>query len=280
MKKLLAIALAATLAPAWGADVISSNVVGYNKITLQPGYNAISAQFVPVGANAVTDVLDVMDATVLPTIDIDTETGEGYARLETWTPGSGYSTYEWTGSGVAEAWEWDGIDNKWMTVGCGEVAEVSISQGEGFWLWLDPTEVSSPVSLTIAGQVSTNENVVVPLVAGYNLVANPFPVEIDIQSLAFSNLPTIDIDTETGEGYARLETWTPGSGYSTYEWTGTGVAEAWDWDGIDNKWMTVGCGEIAEDVTIGVGKGFWLWLDPSYSGLSDNISVTFTNPAN
>jgi len=139
-KTLIAIALAAMMAPAWGAEVVSSNVVGYNKITLKPGYNAISGQFVPVGAETVSDILSIADCTVLPSMDPDTETGFGFARLQTWDPTGGYTTYEWTGEGIAEAWEQPGIDNKWMTVGAGAVAEnVLIGVGDSFWLWLDPT---------------------------------------------------------------------------------------------------------------------------------------------
>ena len=258
------------------AEVTSSNTVGYQKITLQPGYNAIAAQFVPVGASAITDILDVTDCSVLPTIDIDTETGEGKARLQKWN-GRGYDIYEWTGNGVATAWEWDGIDNKWMTIGCEAIATVSTDVGEGFWLWLDPTEVSDPITLTVKGEVLSDTTIAVSLNSGYNLISNPFDVSINIQDMSFSNLPTIDVDTETGEGRARLQRWN-GRGYDIYEWTGDGVAAAWEWDGIDNKWMTIGCEAIAENVVIAPGEGFWLWLDPSYEGLSSNVSVTFSNP--
>ena len=142
--------------PAWAAEVVSSNIVGYQKITLQPGYNAISAQFVPVGASDIADILDVADCSSLPSMDPDTETGEGYARLQTWAAGS-YTTYEWSGEGLAEAWDWDGIDNKWMTVGAGDVAEnVTLGVGEGFWLWLDPTcpSLSDNISVTFSNPVN------------------------------------------------------------------------------------------------------------------------------
>ena len=219
-----------------------------------------------------------MDCTSLPTIDINTETGVGYARLQKWTPGTGYTSYEWTGEGVAEAWDWEGIDNKWLTSGSEEIATVDVSKGEGFWLWLDPAEVSESITITVSGQVPSDGTVTVPLVAGYNLIANPFPVAIDIQNLEFSNLPTIDVNTESGMGYARLQTWTPGTGYTSYEWTGEGIAEAWDWEGIDNKWLTSGSEAVAENVMIPAGASFWLWLDPQTPNLSANVSVTFTNP--
>ena len=214
----------------------------------------------------------------MPTLDKDSATSEGYARLQKWDPTGGYTIYEWTGEGIAEAWEWPGIDNKWMTLRCGDVATVATGKGEGVWLWLDPSEVKENVTLTVKGQVPDDTTVTLPLVPGYNLIANPFDVSIDIQNIAFSNLPTIDVDSATSEGYARLQTWDPVGGYTIYEWTGEGVAEAWEWPGIDNKWMTLRCGDIAEGVEIPAGASFWLWLDPAYAGLANNVSVTFTNP--
>ena len=255
-------------------EVPSANVVGYTKLTLKPGYNTISAQFMPVGETAISDILSVMDATNLPTMDVDTETGYGFARLQTWDPKAGYTIYEWTGEGIAEAWEWEGIDNKWLTVGSGDIAEVEVASGEGVWLWLDPEVVSENITITVAGEVSAEASKTIPLVAGYNLIANPFPKAIGIQDITFNNLPTMDVDTETGYGFARLQTWDPKAGYTIYEWTGEGIAEAWEWEGIDNKWLTVGSGDIAANVEIPVGGSFWLWLDPTNPG--ENVSVTFT----
>ena len=43
MKKTLTLlAILAAIGPAWGADVVSSNIVGYNKVTLTKGYNMLS----------------------------------------------------------------------------------------------------------------------------------------------------------------------------------------------------------------------------------------------
>ena len=150
MKKILLGAMIASVAlAASAAEVTSDNVVGYTKLTLKPGYNTISAQFMPVGETAISDILSVMDATNLPTMDVDTETGYGFARLQTWDPKAGYTIYEWTGEGIADAWEWPGIDNKWLTVGSGDIAaNVEIPVGGSFWLWLDPTNPGENVSVT------------------------------------------------------------------------------------------------------------------------------------
>ena len=46
---MIAAIFAASAFSAFAADVYSSNIVGYNKLTLNPGNNLVSAQFVPVG---------------------------------------------------------------------------------------------------------------------------------------------------------------------------------------------------------------------------------------
>ena len=40
------------MAPAWGAEVVSSNIVGYEKVSLVSGFNMVGVQFVDVGTQA------------------------------------------------------------------------------------------------------------------------------------------------------------------------------------------------------------------------------------
>ena len=74
---------ARAMAPAWGAEVVSSNIVGYNKITLAPGYNLLGIQFSQIGGAS----LDLSDAVILD------ETYGGYdsnydfkSTLRVWDP--------------------------------------------------------------------------------------------------------------------------------------------------------------------------------------------------
>ena len=47
---MIAAIFAASAFSAFAADVYSSNIVGYNKLTLNPGYNLIAPSFVNVGS--------------------------------------------------------------------------------------------------------------------------------------------------------------------------------------------------------------------------------------
>ena len=63
-KKIYALAaLAAVALPAWAAEVYSSNIVGYQKVTLQPGFNLIGAGFVQVGSGDSFALKDVFQGT-------------------------------------------------------------------------------------------------------------------------------------------------------------------------------------------------------------------------
>ena len=42
--------------PAWGAEVVSSNIVGYEKITITPGLNMIGNQFLAVGGDSFQNI--------------------------------------------------------------------------------------------------------------------------------------------------------------------------------------------------------------------------------
>lgn len=141
MKKstMIAAIFAASAFAACAADVYSSNIVGYNKITLNPGYNLVSAQFVPVGGDLIGDVEEVLNSLTLPGVDPDGD-GRGYARLMTWNVNK-YDIYEWAGTTLVDAWEWPETENKWMTALSQDIAtDVTIGVGEGFWVWLDPTQ--------------------------------------------------------------------------------------------------------------------------------------------
>ena len=133
MKKtaLLAVALATCLGyvPAQAAEVVSSNIVGYNKITLTEGYNLVGAQFVQVGG----DNRDLSTSFVLD------ETFAGYdskykfkTRLQVWN-GIGYDTYGWAGDSGTEVDDDPSLDYTWTDLGA-EAVDDKIPIGAAVWI--------------------------------------------------------------------------------------------------------------------------------------------------
>ena len=104
-------------------EVYSSNIVGYQKVQLQPGFNFVAPQFVAVGGDSIdlqSVRLDVADeeATGADSIQI---LDEGGSTIETyfWNPA------DWTASGEKSGW----VDGE-----TGDLAEVELAPGQGVLL--------------------------------------------------------------------------------------------------------------------------------------------------
>ena len=220
-KSLIAIALAAMVAPAWAAEVVSSNIVGYEKITIQPGLTIVGQQFQEIGGGARN----------IQTIVGDNMSEGGVDTLRVWD-GTEYSDYYYfsdsddiNGDGTA-AWG----DEDWLPV------DVEIPVGTG--MWIDAQNVST---LTFSGEVGTNT---LDFAAGLNLIIPPQPKTINIQDIKAEGLTDGGVDT--------LRIW-DGTEYSDYYYfaetddiNGDGTA-AWG----DEDWLPV-------DVEIPAGTGMWL----------------------
>ena len=231
----------------------------------------------PVGGNAIADLTSVLDATTLPGVDPD-GSGEGFARLQRWV-GDRYQTFEWAGDTLVDdvtGWDWPESENKWLTFNSVAVAKLSFEKTDAVWLNLATSE--SAEIITAYGEVF-KDPVLKTLAVGDNLLANPYPQEIDLQDLVnLTGVPGVDPDG-SGEGFVRLQIWT-GERYQTFEWAGDTLVDdvtGWDWPESENKWLTFNSVSVADGVKIGVNQGFWISL--SSSGDYDNPTIQFTPPA-
>ena len=242
-KTLIAIALAAIVAPAWGAEVVSSNIVGYQKIDLVNQFTLVASQFSMVG-NITKDIQEfIATDNNLPGLDPD----DGYAaqtELRYWN-GTGYDTYGWDPDGDPNV---DGSDHKWVDETLA-VATLDIPVGSAVWIKI-PSSTQSQI--LVSGEVKEGTSQTILLHDGFNLIANPYPTTIDIQEIQPSNeLPGLDPD----DGYAaqtELRYWN-GTGYDTYGWDPDGDPNV---DGSDHKWVDEMLNVATKNIEI--GKGFWI----------------------
>ncbi len=246
MKKtaLLAVALAACLgyAPARAADVVSSNIVGYDKLTLSVGPTIIAAQFNNVGGEA-KDIQELFDSNTLPGLN---SSFQFQTKLQVWA-GTGYTTYGWSADGDGTAMGAPSLDGKWLTLSYA-VADVDIAPGEAFWV-----DTAQSGNIVEAGEVVGSETEVVSVSAGATMLANPFPVATDIQSIKpNANLPGLN---SSYQFQTKLQVW-DGSGYTTYGWSADGDGTAMGAPSLDGKWLTLSY-QVAT-ATIPIGQGFWL----------------------
>ncbi len=249
---------------------MSSNIVGYNKVTLQTGLNFIGSQFVIVGGDS-GDMNTSVDATGQNGFDDDSF--DATTTLKVWT-GAGYVDYGWTGNFLTESPTLAGelgvtdnsYDNKWLNDDY-EVVEEDVDVGTGFWI-----KAGKAGTVTLSGEVPGDDPVTIDLAAGLNMVSYPWPMAVDLQKIQLTGQTGFDDDSF--DATTTIKVWT-GSGYVDYGWSGNFLTESPTLAGelgvtdesYNNKWLNDDY-EI-ETETLPIGTGFWIKA-------SNTGKVTFT----
>ncbi len=231
--------------PAWGAEVVSSNIVGYQKVTLDTGYNMIGVQFTEVGADAAAKELSTVGTLAANMAGFD-EDGNYGTLMMVWRNGD-YTTYGWSGTSGTEYLEDSSLDNKWLNRDY-EEEEDFLAETDAVWI-----KAGSAGSVTISGQVPDGD-VTVPLSVGYNMVACPLPMTVSVSTFGTlsAGMPGFD---EDGNYDTLLMVWKDGD-YTTYGWSGTSGTEYLEDSSLDNKWLNRDYEET--DDTIDWGHGVWI----------------------
>ena len=165
--------------------------------------------------------------------------------------GTGYATY-WFYDATGTEDEDPDYDKKWYDVideSTPSLEGLTVSEG-AWYIAREATE------LTIAGEVGTN-SVEISLQSGYNLIANPFPVDLKL------NDPDHPIDWAGMGVTGALD---QGTSDNILVWTGTGYATYWFYDATgtededpdyDKKWYDVIDESTPSGYAIPSGKGVW-----------------------
>ena len=133
-KTLIAIALAAMMAPAWGAEVVSSNIVGYSKLNLANGFTMVGVPFQQV---SVTNTISVQDLKASGLTGYDWINFDGGDTLLMWDPTQqGYPT-ELVYSGDTQTAEMADMGvpaGVWFDMATFAPANTEIPVGGAFWI--------------------------------------------------------------------------------------------------------------------------------------------------
>jgi len=213
MKKIIATTtLVAALAAVTAQAVESANIVGYAKKTVASGsFEIVSPQF--SGTEAGTALGDafgtVPDLTVI---------------------------YVWNGSGYTEYTFFleDGLGGNWYDGGFANANAVVLDKGDSVWLKAGSSE-ATPI---MSGEVPSADSVTNSISAGFNLIANPYPVALALDDIDLGGVADLDV----------IYVWN-GSGYTEY----TYFLE----DGLGGNWYDGGFAN-AGGIQIPVGTGFWM----------------------
>ena len=218
------------------------------------GFNLIGSQFLNIGGTTKDINEFIVDGSQLAGLS---DEGEYQTKIRVWT-GNGYDTFGWLDSDdgtLNEVPEWN---NTWLLNDFSDIAVENMDLGKGVWIIAANTG-----TITVSGEVSTEDSYTIDVQEGFNLIANPFPSAISIQ-----NIKT-DVDglSDEGEYQTKIRVWT-GNGYDTYGWLDSQ-------DGTDNEapewnssWLLNDFSDLA-DVTLKVGEAIW-FIAPSAG------TVTFT----
>jgi coproporphyrinogen III oxidase len=258
MKKLMfTVAVAAGLA-AFGTGIESANTVGYTtKAIAQNDYALTAVQFETVDQqNNITNLISTSDAGTTAWNGDDNVPGWYNSAMTLMVPNGegGYSFYYYAADG------WDDANETEYPGWCDEYgyiqANVTLTTGLGVWF---KGSASGNESITMSGQVLDEATTATSVGSGYTIIANPYPVASDIQTVTttasaatawdgddnvpgwYNSAPTIMIPN--GEG-----------GYSFYYY----AADGWD---DDNETEYAGwCDEygyIQKNITLPVTTGIW-----------------------
>ena len=128
---MIAALIAASTFAVNAADVYSSNIVGYSKVTLVPGFTMVGAPFQAVGSVAGTiNIQDIVSTTGL--VGFDWDNYEGGDTLIIFDPNTQiYSTtYVWSDADPDEM----GLENKWFNDSTFEAASATVPVGGAFFI--------------------------------------------------------------------------------------------------------------------------------------------------
>ena len=257
MKKTLTLlAILAAIGPAWGAEVVSSNIVGYQRLDIPAnGYALLANPFVEVGTGSTDPVGYAINDMFAD--DTENSTAGNSATLgdqiQVWDAATqGYNTYFFSAR----------AGKAWADVSTPRVAsDVAFEFGDGYW-YLNRAE--DAYTLTVSGEVSTKEVEVTLAASGYTLVCNPFPVDLPLNS---ENIDWATAGSTAGNSATlgdQIQLWDIDTqGYDTYFFSAR----------AGNAWADVSSPRVATTESIPAGQGFW-YLNRG----TEPITITLKSP--
>ncbi len=216
----------------------------------------IAAQFQTVGGGALS-IQDLVASAEFASDGTDwirfyDESTGAYTLVNWW--GAGYGVYE--SAEAAEPCAASGWGDDFQTI-----VDMTIDPSQGFWV-----RSAGGGTIRAQGEVTSSGVVQVPA-SSMTLVANPFPVSTDIQTIVASAAFAADgtdwirfYDESTG-AYTLVNWW--GAGYGVYE--SAEAAEPCAASGWGDDFQTI------VDMTIAPGQGFWVRS-------AGGGTLTFQNP--
>ena len=234
--------------------MVSSNIVGYQKLSIPAGgYALLANPFTVVGSDGETFPINDMFSDDAGQSTAGNTSGLG-DTIEVWDPTiQGYSSLYFFSSRAG---------NKWAAGASPRVATTdAINAGDGYWY---RNRGANTFTLTVSGEVATND-VTITLSPGYTLVCNPFPADLPLNS---DNIDWATAGATAGNTSGlgdTIEVWDPTiQGYSSLYFYSSRAG---------SKWAAGASPRVATTDSIPAGAGFW------YRNRSNSdITITLKSP--
>ena len=243
---LMAVALATCLGyvPADAAEVVSSNIVGYQKITVpQNAMTILGVQFKTVGSDDSVSLQSFAPANYA-------ENGTDWIKVYDPMTGRYTQAYYWGESADGGVYENADAEEP-LGPGWGDVeqnvVDIDVATGQGFW-----TQSVSGGTLTVAGEVTADNSITIPANA-MTIVTPTYPGAVSIQDI---------VPTDYAEnGTDWIKVYDPSTGRYTQAYYWGESADGGVYENADaEEPLGPGWGDVEQNIinlTIQPGQGFW-----------------------
>lgn len=251
MKKLMIAASAALCAAVGFADIQSSNVVGYNAITIDKKNTIMSVQFQNVSGNSLT----IQEA--FPAQEGMTQGPSANAadQIQVQNDKGGYDTYFLSNGKNARGQAIAGLEpGTWVLMTAAtKPATVTFAPGQAFWYIA--MDASAPYTVNVAGQVLADEYIDIDIVKKNQHLACPYPTDLPI-----NNIVAISGTTQGPSANAadQIQVQNDKGGYDTYFLSNGKNARGQAIAGLEpGDWVLMTAATKKATGAIPVGKGAW-----------------------
>ena len=205
------------------------------------------------------------------------KTATGADQIQIRQPDTSYKTYYMCNGyyGKGAGTYYANLDQQWVdNAKQGSVTTDTIANGTGFW-FIRPTATFEPITLTVAGGVETLDVSTKVLEQQYNIIANPYPVDLPVTNIPYASGM---VTAKTATGADQIQVRQPDTSYKTYYmcngYYGKGAGTYYA--NLDQQWVdNAKQGSVTTD-TIPAGQGFWYIK----GNASADVTLTFNSPVN
>jgi hypothetical protein len=163
---------------------------------------------------------------------------------------AGYTAY-YLSNGVFGKINDPTVSNKWVEIGATVASTATIPVGGAFW-YISQNGLTTPFSITIAGQVAQDATLTKQIKAGLNMIASGYAYEIGLNAAGTGlNLGTVGQNASVADNIQVLS----GGAYTAY-YLSNGVFGKINDPSVSNKWVEIGA-TVATGAAVPAGASAW-----------------------